>query len=120
MHSMKMALIICLAAALSACAFTPSDVTVPPDGIYRGRYTKQFEVSSFQPCGTSEQWWVTGRVKSLIARLTSGGFVRGAAYVELLGRVSSRGHHGHLGGYPREFTVERVLLVRPHRRSDCP
>jgi hypothetical protein len=117
---MKMVLLICLAEALSAFAFAASDVTVPPDGIYRGRYTKQFEVSSFQPCGTSEQWWVTGRVEPLIARLTSGGFVGGVAYVELRGRVSSRGRHGHLGGYPREFTVERVLLVRPHRSSDCP
>jgi hypothetical protein len=117
---MKMALLICFAATLSACAFTTSDIAVPLNGIYRGRYIKQFEVSSFQPCGSSEKWWVTGRVEPLIARLTLGGFVGGVAYVELRGRVSSRGQHGHLGGYPREFTVEQVLLVRPHRSSDCP
>jgi len=117
---MKMALLICFAAALSGCAFTASDLTVPPDGVYRGRYIKQFEVSSFQPCGSSEKWWVTGRVEPLIARLTSGGFVGGGAYVELRGRVSSRGRYGHLGAYSREFAVEQVLLVRPHRSSDCP
>ena len=112
---------ICVAAGLVGCSAGSGSVPTPADGVYRGRYTKRFEVSAFQPCGSSEQWWVTGRVERLIAALTSPeGFVGGTAYVELRGRVSSHGRYGHLGGYRREFVVDRVLLARAPRDNDCP
>jgi len=117
---MKITLLMCTTAALAACTFRTSNVPEPSNGVYRGRYVKRFEVSSFQPCGSSKQWWVVGRVDPLIAAVTSaGGFVGGTAYVELRGRVTPRGRYGHLGGYSREFTVERVLLARAPRGTDC-
>jgi hypothetical protein len=117
---MKIVLLAGIAAAFAGCALGTGSVPVPPDGIYRGIYEKGFEVSSFEPCGSSERWWVTGRVQQLIAAVTSHrGLVGGTVYVELRGRVGSRGRHGHLGGYPREFIVDRVLLARRSRDTDC-
>ena len=117
---MKIALVASIAAAFAGCALGTGSAPPPPDGIYRGIFEKRFEVSSLQPCGSSERWWVTGRVEPLIAAVTSSrGFVGGTVYVELRGRVSSRGRHGHLGGYPHEFIVDRVLLARRSRESDC-
>ena len=117
---MKIAPLAGLAEVFAGCALGTDSVPPPPDGVYRGIYEKRFEVSSFQPCGSSEHWWVAGRVEPLVAAVTpSHGFIGGTLYVELRGRVSSRGRHGHLGGYPREFTVDRVLLARGSRDSDC-
>ena len=118
---MRIALLASIAVAIAGCTFGTISVPPPPDGIYRGLFEKRFEVSSFQPCGSSERWWVTGRVEPLITAVTSSrGLVGGIAYVELRGRVSSHGRYGHLGGYPREFIVERVLLARAPRDIDCP
>lgn len=82
----------------------------------QGVFTYGFEVMAFQPCGSSERWWVAEGSQDILhfhgeppAPAPGQHFV--SLYVEVGGRVNSRGHYGHLGAYPRSLTVKKVLAV---------
>jgi hypothetical protein len=75
-----------------------------------------FEVSSFQPAGSDERWWVSrGKLdEAAMAQLNSR--ARGAPLtVEFRGVTSDRGRYGHMGLYQREFVVDsqRELSEQP-------
>ncbi len=65
--------------------------------VYRGHYTHGFEVSSFVRCGNPEAWWTGGSVAQLIKAAREAGADARTIYVELEGRLSSKGRYGHLG-----------------------
>ena len=91
------------------------------DDTFDGHYTASFEASLFRPCGSTEDWWASGglgAVRDFQGRTdTVNG--EGTAFVQWRGKVSGRGHYGHLGAYDREITVTEVLHVRSVSPSDC-
>ena len=107
-----------LALSLSCCA---SDTLVTGvSTVYRGHYRKGFEINDFVVCGGSQRWWVTGDETPLIKALTSpAGMVGGTVYAEVRGHLTPRGSYGHLGTYPHELVVERVLVTRAATPQDC-
>jgi len=124
-------------ALVLACSRSPHDEYVDPVpaprytpfDLHRGHYQAGFEVSAFQPCGSSEVWWLEPgeaepweELERRARRVLGGSWVmdRGAAvYVEFQGDTTASGHHGHMGGYDREVTLRSLELVRKLRPSDC-
>jgi hypothetical protein len=107
-----------LALSLSCCA--SDNLATGVSTVYRGHYTKGFEINDFVLCGGSQRWWVTGDEMPLIKALTSpAGMVGGTIYAEVRGHLTRRGSFGHLGAYPHELVVERVLGTRPSSSKDC-
>jgi hypothetical protein len=41
------------------------------------------------------------------------------AYVELDGRLTEKGHFGHMGGYDRELTLTRVFHASRSATAPC-
>lgn len=112
-----------IALALAACSTGWAD---SPRRVYRGIYVQSFEVSSFTPCGSGERWWLTfgSRAASRDFDRRVGGDDKASrwgmqTYVEWEGTPGARGRFGHLGAYPREFTVTRVVQARPATDADC-
>jgi hypothetical protein len=112
-----------LALALAACTTGFADSSAR---LHRGIYVQSFEVSSFTPCGSSERWWLTfgsrGASREFDERV--GGGDKGSTwgmrtYVEWEGTPGEPGRFGHLGAYPREFVVARVVQARPATDADC-
>jgi hypothetical protein len=101
---------------LAACASTRG-----PEDIERlaGHYRYGFEVESFRPCGSSEDWWVTVSDR-LRERIREIGDAPGPVYAVLRARVSPQGEYGHLGSYDRQISIVEVLEVRPATETDCP
>jgi len=90
----------------------------------RGRVSFGFEEAAFRPCGSDEQWWITGSDKNIVELqdkwngLGLEWYTPG--YAELRGDRSGKGEYGHLGAYQREFEVTDVLEVRLLRDGECP
>lgn len=40
-------------------------------------------------------------------------------YARVSGRLSGRGTYGHLGAYPRQLAVDRVLELRRPSQEEC-
>ena len=75
---------------------------------YSGRFTLRWEVSSFEPDGTRERWWVSFERADEKARKRLVESSAAGIEVRLRGAVSKPGSYGHLGQYDREFTVEKI------------
>jgi hypothetical protein len=98
------------------------DTEVTLDGYYRS----SFEISSFVPCGCDLEpehgagYWLTPTAGSGLSetysplRDTSDPFNPGlTVYVRFEGSYSKRGTFGHMGAYPREVTVDRLIELKP-------
>ena len=92
-------------------------------GVFRGRYLGGFETSSFQPCGSSEHWWVElepFHEESIRSQLNhSLTHPNGEIYVEWRGRRTARGKFGHLGQYVRKLEVGELIAARDTVPSEC-
>ena len=86
---------------------------------YTGLYQDSFETQAFTAEGTAEAWWVTFEPEAQTTMMAAKqrnpesppfGF---RLAVEFEGRLSAPGHYGHLGAYPRQLTVTRVISVKP-------
>jgi len=106
----------CGAALIFAGCTSSHEPASPSSGVFRGRYKRDFEVSSFTPCDSSERWWVSGEVLPLRAPL---GEKTGTVYAEVRGDLSSKGSYGHLGAYSRELVVREVVTTRLPSDKDC-
>lgn len=85
----------------------------------RGTYQFGLEVSSFQPDGTDERWWVSRRKldeQSMAELNTRAQGTRIA--LELKGVASDRGQYGHMGLYQREFAVDAVREIPPATKKE--
>lgn len=85
-----------------------------------GHYVHAFEVSYFYPCGSDEQWWVTGgmlreRYYKVVER--RGDLER--IYVRCGGMLSEAGRYGHMGGGDRAFEVTKIIEARKRSDIDC-
>lgn len=105
-------------------------------GVYRGHYTLGFETRAFRACGERDSWWVETFNPAHFPALTHAQTAALAApadeavmiYVEWRGTRSARRGtattkadlgYGHLGMYPRLFTVDQLITARPPRPDDC-
>ena len=101
----------------STCACHEAPTTFGPN--FSGQFSAGFEVSSFQPCGSDEQWWVEDG-SDLYQRYNQLGLPEYApAFAAVEGVLSAPGTYGHLGAYSRQFQVTRVLAVRRPSIMDC-
>ena len=63
-----------------------------------GLYIRSFEVRSFHPCGSDEQWCAIGEPLNS-AYLDCGVRYENSDYTGLYGTISPLGAYGHLGGW---------------------
>jgi hypothetical protein len=84
-----------------------------------GHYTVQWEEQSFQPCGSSEKWWVSdaGPLMARYRELVKGDY--GTVFVTVRAEVTDRGQFGHLGMFPRATAVREVVRASPAGEGDC-
>lgn len=106
----------------AACSRTTHEAEVPeptpqPRSTrqYVGHYEAGWEVQRFRPCQSPESWWTWST--GLIQRDPPG--APGRYFVVLEGEVSAPGRYGHLGAYPRQIVITRVLEARPAGEDDC-
>lgn len=114
--------------AALACEIFGLDPTVDE---FEGYYASGFEVSSFVPCGMSEEasygngYWLDGTADfydQYSALVQSSGFDPSAGYLSVYvrfeGELSLPGSYGHLGAYEREVIVTELLEMSADKK--CP
>ena len=122
-------LIACtLLAACSTRRSEPNEPQPAPDGprvellpvrTLRGVYRHAWEVQSFRPCGSGEQWWV-GNAADLQPRAQRAGLnPDGPLLIEVRASVSERGRYGHMGAYTRQIGVQEVVRVEAAGGDSC-
>jgi hypothetical protein len=84
-----------------------------PVRTYSGSYWAGWESSDFTPSGRTETWWLSGNLAA-IDRRRQGHHpeLRNPLFITVEGQLSSPGHYGHLGQFPRELRVTRVISVK--------
>jgi hypothetical protein len=100
-------------------ASTPASTEPRPATVaveFRGFYSSGFEQELFQPCDSSERWWVAraGPLRQHYEAL--GAHPYEPIYVVARGDTTPLGHAGHLGLYQRYV---RIVAVDSARRSDA-
>ncbi len=97
---------------LCLCGCTREGVSVPREGVYAGCYSRGFELSSFRPLGSSEEWWVVWADTVDLPEISKG-------YLSVRGAESDEGNFGHFGVYPREITAAEVMEARALSEAEC-
>lgn len=104
-----------LAMSLLSCTtpHVPAEtVTWGPVRTYSGSYTPGWEFSDFTPVSSKETWWLSGNLERF-SPLKEGYHPHGVhLFVTVEAQLSSPGQYGHLGHFPRELRVTRVISVR--------
>jgi hypothetical protein len=94
-----------------------------PRGVYEGEYVDGFETSAFTACGSTERWWTDGALDD-VTRFEkehpdrTGGYGK-RLFLRVEATPSATGNFGHLGSYPRELQVHKVIEVHEYRENDC-
>lgn len=113
MKTIRVVPVLAAAAVLGAAArgMEPQRLT--------GHYTVQWEEQSFQPCGSSEKWWVSdpGPLLPRYRELVKGDY--GTVFVTVRAEVTGRGMFGHLGMFPRAAAVREVVRASQAGDDDC-
>ncbi|HEX2092859.1 MAG TPA: hypothetical protein VHG28_10675 [Longimicrobiaceae bacterium] len=84
---------------------------------YEGVYRHDFEVESFRPCGSPEQWWVANPDVIHARYREQVGGTPGTVFVVMRGELSDPGRYGHMGRYRRMISVSEVTRIEP--RDTC-
>ena len=121
MNSTLLLLTILSLPMLSGCSIA-TDILGGSDDTWEGRVAFGFEVSSFSPCSSDAQWWMTGggsytELNDKYRDLGQTDYM--PVYAKLKGTRSSKGRFGHLGEYEREFEVVEVVDVRELKKDEC-
>jgi len=95
-------------------------VTVVSGFFYTG-----FEVSKFRPIGSNERWWLDGPDSFWHAYTAAVGTDTSrfesyfdTVFIRVRGRRSSKGRHGHKGGFNRHFEVSTLYEMRRLTRDE--
>lgn len=107
-----------------------SGIVAPELEEYEGYYAFALEQATFQPCGSSEQWWVSRATTEIAQFIDANRSVfestdplepglSGTVYVQIQGQRSGPGVYGHLGLYGYELHMERSPVVRIPSEGDC-
>ena len=76
-----------------------------------------WEFSDFTAVGSTETWWLSGSLQPIYP-YEEGYHPHGVhLFITVEGQLSSPGHYGHLGRFPRELRVTRVISIRKQRNS---
>jgi hypothetical protein len=102
---------------IAACASARNAAYEPRP--LRGIYRHGWEVQSFRPSGSRENWWVANGADLRPRAERAGLDPDGPLLLELRASVSPPGRFGHLGGYSRQIGVEEVLRVEAARVDRC-
>jgi len=107
---------------LAVCTGVCACVREPPGPQYVGHYLKGLGNGEFQPCGTSETWWVAwdSTVPPETLVVFAQGKLPSQLFARLRGDTTALGNYGPLGRYPRQLLLRRTVELRPARRGDCP
>ena len=97
-----------IAVTIAACQSAPER---PSSGKFSGRYVHGVEISRFTPEGSTEKWWLDGRIPCLPPGDSTATGVT-LVYLELDGQLSPPGSYGPLGAYSRELQVGSVSVCR--------
>jgi len=111
---------------LAAMAFAGEDNAKP----VRGTVLLGPEMMAFQPCNSSDEWWIasTGDSEGKVAAILNAQprcdlgtmpCVLQRAYVEAEARVSEKGEYGHMGEYAREIHFTKVTTAAQAGPADC-
>ena len=115
-------LILLVLLAPISCRDNPLEPQDSANGqVVAGLVAEGFEVSSFNPCGLNERWWVAQAPPSLnraYSRLATQPYE--LVYLTARGIRSRLGHYGHLGLYDREFRIQEILEIRKRIGDECP
>ena len=76
---------------------------------FSGRYISAFEVSWFEPDGSTEKWWASG---ALPGADHPDQWKERIYQIAVRGVLSPKGHYGHLGMCERELVVEELLSCK--------
>ena len=125
--SNKHALCISILAAFLGVAFQAHAATGESGAreAFIGRYILSFEVSAFEPLAPrGERYWASGpaldQLRAALLQKDKRGY--GEVSVSVCGTLSKRGRYGHLGQYPHELSVQRIIAVgfnSPFIKSEC-
>jgi hypothetical protein len=108
-------LIALLSLALTACAHAPpasAPTNAPHSERYSGTLNWNFETSSFVTDDGRGPYWLSSETvwDQVVAPLRVPGHSRwGRVHLVIDGQLSGAGAYGHLGSYPYELTVTRVI-----------
>jgi len=117
-------LVVAVLGVTAAGCFVQDQIFGSHSNTVRGRVSFGFEEAAFRPCGSDEQWWITGsdnHVNELQTKWKDLGLEwYTPGYAEVEGNRSDKGEYGHLGAYQREFEVSDVKEVRLLHEGECP
>ena len=84
-----------------------------------GIYTGGFEVHSFKPCGSKENWWLADR--GINDRYAVRSATKPETYwrIQIRALVSPLRQYGHLGGYARCVTKVEFLSAVESQTNEC-
>jgi len=103
--------VLALSLALAACT------THSGPQRFAGLYALGFEMQAFTADGSNETWWATLEPQAQAERkaaLPENAAPRFGSRIraEVEGTLSEPGHYGHLGAYPRQLTITRVISAK--------
>jgi hypothetical protein len=107
----RIAAIAALALLLAACSIHGG-----PER-YTGLYADSFEMQAFTADGAKETWWATLEPEARAAINAAKGPEPRPPFgfrirAEIEGTLSAPGHYGHMGAYPRQITITRILKAK--------
>ena len=88
-----------------------------------GHYTYGHEVSSFQPCGKKEAFWVNGsnEILELMETKYSNYVTKpyDEVFLEITGDFEGKATDGFAMDYDGQIQVKRIVLMKKKSDSDC-
>jgi hypothetical protein len=109
-------LLVCALVLAAGCR----DVSHADEVVVEGRLTFGWEVESFRPCGSTENWLplISRQMYERYDSLTDK--VYEPVFARFRGTVGPPGRYGMMGGNDHEFRVVEALEMRKTTERDCP
>ena len=88
--------------------------------VVEGRLSFGFEVTSFRPCQSAENWLplMSAKMHARYDSLTDAMYE--PVFARVRGTIGPRGRYGHMGANDRELHVTELLEMRKSAERDCP
>ncbi len=104
---MKYSLFIMFYICLGLAGCTHEDLS--QKNIHKGYYWREMEQIAFVPLCKNVKWWISWDLKSDREFGKKGVWDKYPVYMVIEGSVSEKGKWGHLGGYPRMITINKLI-----------
>ncbi|CAG18573.1 COG3650 family protein [Photobacterium profundum] len=85
----------------------------------RGMVTLGHESNSIQPCGSTQQYWLTTAIsdRSALEKITQNGYQ--AMYAEMIGFLEPAPAEGFATSYDGRFTVKQINMISAEMSGGC-